>query len=65
MIFPRIGQIAMPKTPKTNMYIEAPEPFPCPNKKFSHVPFCISIIGSNNLSVNAPPKKYPMGIVKN
>ena len=55
-----------PVIPRIKNKNAAPEPFPAPNTPCSKVPDCCDIInGSNTLSTIIPPKKYPMGIVKN
>ena len=44
----------------------APEPLPLPNILVKILPAgCIAIIGSNTSSTRNPPRKYPIGMVKN
>ena len=56
----------IPNTPRMNIIIPAPEPLPEPNMVTIILSVGIrSMNGSQITSTIQPPKKYPMGIVKN
>ena len=56
----------VPAIPRKNIIIAAPEPLPLPKRVVKSPPEAEAAIrGSQNLSTNSPPKKNPMGMVKN
>ncbi|MNE25719.1 hypothetical protein D3C80_1190560 [compost metagenome] len=55
-----------PKIPMARNSKAAPEPFPVPTSATHRLSIgCTAIKGSNTLSTNTPPHRYPKGMVKN
>ena len=50
--------------PKRNIIMAAPEPLPVPKSRVSQgMP--LAMMGSQHSSTSSPPRKKPMGMVKN